>query len=274
MKIALNTVVELPLTHFPYRHESMVPNTVTKFYGTDSEQIFERNLKNRTNWIYSTKEITYHFNSDGLRMNKNLEDVNDDYILFSGTSYSMGIGLREEDRYTDTVAKELNLDLINCAGPTYSCKIQVINFFNLLDSGYKLPKILVMEYPPYIGYTFYVKDKFVTCYGKHLPIGYDKEIELYKNMDDTKFYYQEAVIYQHMIKSACKRLGIKLIEISFEKNDYFTQQNVSNIVDIDTNKSDLNFCYARDVRVLDNYYTGHPGIGIHNIAHTMVLNSI
>jgi hypothetical protein len=253
----------------------MVPNITTNFYATDTEQLFERNKKNRTNWIYLDKEITYTFNSDGLRMSKNLNQVDDNYIFFSGTSYSMGIGLHEDDRFSNTVAKELNLDFINCAGATYSCKAQVINFFNLINSGYKLPKILVMEYAPCTGYTFYVKDKFVLCYGKHLPDSmYNPQIELYNKMRDADFYYQEANIYQHMVRATCKRLGIKLIEISFEKHDSFAKQNVPNIVDVDTNSSDINFCYARDVRLLGDSYTGHPGIGIHSIAHNMIIKSL
>lgn len=274
-KVVLNTITDLPLDSFPYRHESMVPNIVSNFYGTDSEQLFERNKKNRTNWIYSDKEIVYHFNSDGLRMRKNLQDVDDDYIFFSGTSYSMGIGLAEEDRFSNTISKELNLDFVNCAGATYSCKAQVINFFNLINSGYKLPKILVMEYAPCTGYTFYVKDKFVLCYGKHLPdTMYNSQIELYNKMREADFYYQEANIYQHMVKATCKRLGIKFIELSFEKNDSFAKQNVSNIVDVDTKSDDLNFCYARDIRLLGDRYTGHPGIGIHKIAHNMIIKSL
>jgi hypothetical protein len=47
MKVILNTVINLPLDHYPYRHDSMVPNTVTQFYGTDSQQLLERNLKYR-----------------------------------------------------------------------------------------------------------------------------------------------------------------------------------------------------------------------------------
>lgn len=274
-KVVLNTVTDLPLDSFPYRHESMTPNHIDKFYGTDSQQLFERNLKNRKNWIYSNKEITYHFNNVGLRMKKNLEDIDDDYIFFSGTSYSMGIGLAEEDRFSNTLSDALNLDFVNCAGPTYSCKIQTINFFNLINSGYKLPKILVMEYAPCIGYTFYTDQKFVTCYGKHLPnCKYNVEIELYNKMRDTDFYYQEATIYQHMLKSMCKRLGIKLIEISFEKNDLFAQRNVQKIIDVNTNINDINFCYARDVRLLDGSYTGHPGIGIHMIAHNNIMELV
>lgn len=274
-KVVLNTITELPLDSFPYRHESMVPNIVSNFYGTDSEQLFERNLKNRTDWVYSSKEIIYNFNSDGLRMKKNLTDVDDNYIFFSGTSYSLGIGLHEDDRFSNTLSKELSIDYVNCSGATYSCKTQAINFFNLINSGYKLPKILVMEYAPCTGYTFYIKDKFVLCYGKHLPDDvYSNQIELYNKMRDADFYYQEANIYQHMIQSTCKRLGIKLVEVSFEKYDSFAKQNVSNIIDVDTNSDDINFCYARDIRLLDSTYTGHPGIGIHNIAHNMILKSL
>ena len=55
--------ITLPINHFPYRYDSMVPNTAMQFYGTDSQQLFERNLKYRTNWIYANKEVNYSFNN-------------------------------------------------------------------------------------------------------------------------------------------------------------------------------------------------------------------
>lgn len=275
MKVALNTVINLPIDQYPYRHDSMVPNTTTQFYGTDSQQLFERNLKNRTNWIYSNKEVIYHFNSDGLRMKKNLTEINDNYILFSGTSYTFGVGLAEENRFSNTVAKELNLDFVNCSGPTYSSKTQTINFFNLINSEYKLPKIFVLEYPPGEAYSLYDNDNFLLFYRKHIPNEkYSEHIELYNKMKDVDFLYNEAIIYQNMIRSICKRLSIKLIEISLERDDKFTDQRVPNLIDISVNNDDINFCYARDYRLVGDRYIGHPGIGIHNNIHNIILKSL
>lgn len=274
MKVALNTIVELPLTHFPYRHDSMVPNTTTNFYGPDSQQLFERNLKYRTNWVYSSKEVNYNFNTDGLRMKKNLSDIDDDYILFSGTSYTFGVGLADEDRFSNTVARELNLDFINCSGGTYSTKTQIINFFNLIDS-YKLPKILVVEYPPASAYTFYVDNNFILCYGKHMPVEkYPEYVNLYHNMNKFDFLIQESILYQHMLRSICGKLNIKLVEITFDKSDNFTTNHVPNFIDINTNMDDINFCYARDYRLMNDSYTAHPGIGINDMARDIILQSL
>jgi hypothetical protein len=275
MKVILNTVINLPLDHYPYRHDSMVPNTVTQFYGTDSQQLFEHNLKYRTNWIYSDKEVTYHFNSDGLRMKKNLTEIDDNYIMFSGTSHTFAIGLSEEDRFSNTVAKELNLDFVNCSSPLNSIKTQTINFFNLINSGYKLPKIFVLEYPPCEVYSFYTNDNFVLFYRKHMPDEtYSEYINLYDKMKNLDFLYQEAITYQNMIRSVCKRLNIKLIEIGIERDDIFTEQHVPNLINVNINSDDINFCYARDYRLVGDRYIGHPGIGIHKNVHDIILESL
>ena len=141
----LETVIRGELTKWPYVHPSMPSNISLNFYGADSEQLYKRNLKYNVDWMYQTTSVTYNFNKQSLRMKKNLEDVEDDYIYFSGTSFGMGLGINESNRFSDLVSNKLNMDFINCAGPTYTIKAQFISFTNLLNSGYKLPKIFVIE---------------------------------------------------------------------------------------------------------------------------------
>lgn len=269
----LETVFDGDLNSWPYKHPSMVPNTTQEYYGTDSRILHERNLKNTDNWIYKDKYFTYNFNDQSMRMDKNVEDVDDDYIYFSGTSFAMGIGVDIKDRYSDIIARELNLDYINCAGPTFAIKNQFISFTNLLNSGYKLPKIFVMEYPQSYSYANYTGGKYVWSHSlKKMSDEYPRHKSAYKELVETDFFINETLIMRNNIMGVCKRLGIKYAEICFHDNDMLT--DYVPFIDLNTNKEDINYCWARDIRISDGMYTAHPGIGIHQLTSNIILNQL
>lgn len=268
----LETIIPGKLNAWPYTHPSMPSNTVIDYYGVDSEHLYQRNLKYNLNWIYKDKKIKYHFNKQCLRMSKDLNEVDDDYIYFSGTSFCMGIGVDESDRFSEIISKNQGLDLINCSGPSYSIKAQFISFTNFINSGFKLPKIFVIEYPPSFAYTFYDADKYLFYYTKNIPEDREKYLTAYKNLLDTDYFINESKIYRENILGICKRLGIKFAEISFHKSDKFAEELP--VVDTETNNNDINFCYGRDLRISDGNYSGHPGIGIHKLASEIILSQL
>lgn len=268
----LETQFKGDLRHWPYTHPSMPSDTYLDYYGTDNQQLYERNLKYNLDWIYVDKKVKYYFNKQNLRMDKNLEQVDNDYIYFSGTSYTMGIGINTEDRYSERVSHILNKDFINCSGPTYSIKAQFISFTNFLNTGYKLPKIFVIEYPPSYAYTYYNEEHFLFYYTKNIPEQHNNYLTAYKELLNTDYYVNEALIYRDNIMGTCKRLGIKYCEISFHKQDIFSKY--LHTVDTDTNSDDINYCYGRDLRVDNGHYSGHPGIGIHKLASDAILNQL
>ena len=91
----LETIVNFNIDGWPYTHSSMVPSSTPMFYGTDSEQLYHRNLKHAPqDWIYRDKKVEYTFNNYGLRMSDNITSEGKS-IYFSGTSYTMGIGISE-----------------------------------------------------------------------------------------------------------------------------------------------------------------------------------
>lgn len=80
----------------------------------DTLELYQKNLVDnfdllKTNdWI--NKEIQYRFNSFGFRCDEFTQDKN---ILFLGCSFTIGIGIPAETRWTDIVAKHLNLKCYN-----------------------------------------------------------------------------------------------------------------------------------------------------------------
>jgi hypothetical protein len=269
--VKLDLSVPCTIDVWPYSHTSMEAGKQLDYYGTDSVELFERNKKQKREWIYNTKPVTYNFNSNGLRM-KELDKVADNYILFSGASVAMGIGVSQEDRYSDLISNQSNLDFINYAGPTYTIRMQTISFMNLLKSNFKLPKVLVVEYPPCEAYTYYTNNQYIFCYNKHMPTESNEYTTAYKHLSTTDFFLNEASIHRNMLIGICKRLGIKFIELSFHKDDQFIINSEISCIDINSNNTDINYCYARDLRLQNGALTAHPGIGIHREVTDKILS--
>ena len=273
----LELVIPAPIDTWPYSYPDNPKSTNTLFAGPDSAELLERNLKYLpVDWIYRTQPVNYFFNSSGLRMKKNITSVEQSYILFSGTSYTMGVGVDEDSRFSELVSKNSNLDFINFAGPTYSIKLQVLSFFNLLKSNYNLPKILVIEYAPEIGYTFYNDNNFICVnkpFLKQLK-GHEEHVSVYNSLLKTDFFTQEATLYRNMLIGTCKRLDIKFIELSFNTTDKFVVDNNIMAIDSEYKGHNISLELARDVRLHDGNYSAHPGIGIHNDVSNKILKLI
>lgn len=264
----LNTEIDFHFKDWPYVHDTMSPGS-QQFYGPDNEKLYQRNLKYQDlNWVYRDKKISYNFNSLGLRMDKELSDVDKEFIYFSGTSFSMGIGVATEDRFSELLSKDLNLDFLNYAGPTYTIKIQVLSFFNYLKE-YQKPKILIIEYPPSHAYTFFKQKQAIMYYSKHKP---NTEYNmLYNQMLGTDFFVKEAEIYSNLLKTLCKECNIRLIEISFHPQDPFALNSGILLIDPDfIDPNNLGDRFARDITIQNQTKSAHPGIGVHRLAYKKI----
>lgn len=262
---------------FPIVHTSMKPNSVLNFYGTDNEEDFLNNLTRLPdNWIYKNKPITYKFNSSGLRMNKEVSEVSNEFVAGFGCSHTVGVGVNLEDTWIHLLAHDLNLDYINAGVSGGSVKLCAINFFNMLDSIARLPSIAVFAWPSSVRYCFYEDGEFVF----YLPrfITKDKKFkyhsEIYNNMLMTNTLTSEALFYRNIVKVTCKRLGIKYAEFTFDGFDDLINYGVKPIYK-DPHTKDLNLDHARDVR---DKTTGsvfsHPGTRTHDSAKDEVLKQL
>jgi len=124
------------------------PNSNLLFTGGDTKSTFDKNLKTQSNdWYYRNCRLTYIRNTNGHRC-KNLSEIDlDNYILFTGCSYSEGIGVELEKTFPYILSQKLNVDYYNLAvggsGPD-------VCFFNLVKfyfTAKKLPKCLILQLP-------------------------------------------------------------------------------------------------------------------------------
>jgi hypothetical protein len=83
-------------------------NKTMDFNISDDEKMYLKNKKELgKEWYYYDKKIEYKYNSWGYRT-KEFDDVNEDYILTFGCSFTEGIGLDYNDMWSTKLSKKLN----------------------------------------------------------------------------------------------------------------------------------------------------------------------
>jgi len=83
------------------------------FHSTDYEELYQKNRKDKgPNWYYYDSKIEYKFNSWGYRT-KEFDELDEDYLLTFGCSYTEGIGLHYDDTWPIKLSKALKLDIFN-----------------------------------------------------------------------------------------------------------------------------------------------------------------
>lgn len=124
------------------------PNSNLLFTGGDTKSTFEKNLKVQpADWYYRNCNISYKKNENGHRC-KNISEIDlDNYILFTGCSYTEGIGIELEKTFAYLLSQKLNVDYYNLAlggsGPDV-CFFNLIKFYFTVK---KLPKFLILQLP-------------------------------------------------------------------------------------------------------------------------------
>jgi hypothetical protein len=261
--------------HFPIVHISMKPNLHIDFYGTDNHTDFEINTKRLPNhWKYHTEKIEYRFNSSGLRMDKELSDI-DEYIIGFGCSHTVGVGINLEDTWIHSLAEKLNIDYINASASGGSSKLCAINFFNMLGSVDKLPKAAIFSWPSSVRYCFYTENQFLFYLPRFIDKDFTHESEIYKVMLMTDMLDHEFIFYRNMVMNTCKRLGIAYSEFTFDGVDETYKNLGIRAIYTEINDRELNNDYARDIRDKKgaNMFS-HPGTGLHQKARDYVFDML
>tara|TARA_B100000497_G_scaffold123696_1_gene156805 strand:- start:742 stop:1530 length:789 start_codon:yes stop_codon:yes gene_type:complete len=127
------------------RHKS-VANTKSKFYSTDDEKLFKKNVRQIPNWKWRNVSISYSFNSHGYRTAE-FGDVNENFVLGFGCSYTEGVGINKEDIWLSKYCKELGIDNINLGKASSGMDIAYYNTLLWKNSKLPLPKLVVCQWP-------------------------------------------------------------------------------------------------------------------------------
>jgi hypothetical protein len=99
----------------PRHSNSSLANQEFNWNGTDSEELYQKNLRTnpaeleRYNWI--DRKITYKFNSHGFRADE--FDSSAPGVMFIGCSHTLGVGLPVESTWAHIVSTTLKLKNYN-----------------------------------------------------------------------------------------------------------------------------------------------------------------
>ena len=115
--------------------------------GADSKNHFDEHLKTQpSDWEYRTKRVLYNRNSLGHRC-KELDNIDDNFILFIGCSLTEGVGVCLEDTYTYKLAQELGMDYYNLGLAGSGADLLCENLSNWFINVKKIPKLVVIQWP-------------------------------------------------------------------------------------------------------------------------------
>lgn len=230
------------------------------FVTNDNFNQYRENLKTQpVNWFYRDKPIQYSYNSLGFRCIDHTF-LQDNYILFTGCSFTEGLGLHYENCYPYLVAKNLNKTFYNLAiggsGIDF-LKSNLIMFLSLMKQ--KLPDIVVIQWPNNFRTFLLEKDSiaFINSHGD-----YKNLLQEYINND--KLYYTN--------------LHHKLCIFEFLKN-----LNINKVIEIGKDYKICNLLTEYSIKYVDNkLFEGndfardlnHPGIIGHQIQAKEILDAI
>jgi len=215
-------------------------NTVQTWSGSDSIENLSMNLeKMPKDWYYRNNDITYSFNSFGHR-SKELDYLDiDNYILFTGCSNTLGVGLELSKTYPNLISQQLGCDYYNLAVGGSGIDALLHNLIIWRSVVRKLPKFLIIQWPE--------RNRYLSMSDPDSNILitngiWNNRIEVKKFIiagEDVGFFLSRKNLASKTIESI---FNCPTIQISLNQ-DYETGNNIIKFPKID---------YARD--------TIHPGI--------------
>lgn len=199
-------------------------NTSMKFCSSDREQLYYKNLKEQPpDWYYRSNKISYDYNQFGHR-SKNIEDIDlTNYILFTGCSHTLGIGLELEKTYPHLVSSELQCDYYNLALGGSGIDTMTYNLVIWLNYVKIPPKILIIQWPHEVRFLTTGHEDLVNF---HLPLRSFSEII---NYDIPKFMVSGDNIGYFTSR---EKLSSRLIGTCYTESDIINIRN-SDLIGLD-----------------------------------------
>jgi len=134
-------------TNFPLLIDLEHVNGDYEWYSTDDENAYRFNRKKMGHtWRYATEKINYKFNSLGYRT-KEISDLDKNFMLAFGCSFTEGVGISEDDIWTRHVAEYCGLDLFNASKQASSSLVPFQNSIMWKANKLPIPKLVVCQWP-------------------------------------------------------------------------------------------------------------------------------
>jgi hypothetical protein len=188
------------------------------YYGNDNIKLYSHNLKNMpSDWYYKDKNITYKLNSLGHRCNE-IDDINfDDYILYTGDSFSLGVGLELETTFPFLISNQLSKPYYNLGLGGTGLDVMFYNL-NTWLLKYPKPKMVVIYYTHYNRVLIKeLEHDFFNSFNANSNVEEHKKLIFYG--DVSGYFITRFLLYKQTIDLFTKKFDIPFYHICFT-NDY------------------------------------------------------
>ena len=127
------------------------------FFGKWEKNAYEVNKRKLgAEWYYSDNKhnpLTYNFNSNGYRCSHSHPNDYDDYFLAIGCSNTLGMGIHEENRYSNIIEKNTQIPTFNLGYSGGSALYVFYNISYFLSCNIKPPRCVFIQWPEPFRYT-------------------------------------------------------------------------------------------------------------------------
>jgi hypothetical protein len=258
METTVKYLLETPHAHYEANNEH-------EFIATDSKELFDFNKKRiGPTWYWANNRITYKYNSEGYRMDKEIGDIDfDNYIAFFGCSYTVGSGLPITETFAYKIADKMKMDYVNASTVGATVEFVYNNLIELLSNAPTPPKHIVINWPELTRTMFWEEDKVVFMLPNMLhgvKNHWEKAYEAFV-MEETHIN-QRFIMIRKAIKLLCQANNIALFELSSYQSDPEFYDKYTDIFRPEIERAQFNepdklhINKARDVSVT---FIAHPG---------------
>jgi hypothetical protein len=148
--------------HNPVLEDTESISKTFKWWSTDSKKSYNIMSSNSQAWEYENSEdLVYNFNEWGYRT-KNIDDLDKDFVLVFGCSYTEGVGLYQKDIWCEKLCKELGIDVLNLAKQGSAPDICYMNTILYVKNLIKYkPRLVIYQWPQSYRRTFAYTSDFL-----------------------------------------------------------------------------------------------------------------
>lgn len=214
-------------TQSPLLIDQEIANKKLNFYSTDTEENYRQNIRaNGHDWRWRNKTIEYKFNSLGYR-SKEIDQVDDNFVLGFGCSFTEGVGIEEQDIWLPKAAKHLGMDYINLGKQATGMDIQCYNALLYKNSNLKLPKLVIVQWPQMFRLSFGVTaNKDVALIDQSYTSTPDGKWWTKRYIQDVAHMRINVLNWYHSFNNTWQSIGVPVVNFSWE-NDLYEELSYS-----------------------------------------------
>jgi hypothetical protein len=227
----------------------------SEFRPEDNEERYKESLKTQPiDWVYRTEKVLYKTNKYGHR-SVEIDELQDDYFLFTGCSYTEGVGLPYEKTYPYLVSEHFNKTYYNLGIGGTGVDLVTLNLISFLSLIKKKPSKIIIQWPNFHRFFNFKSDFQMQLFLPSASANY-----LYKILTKEDIPYRQNIFYRQYVLQYLKNLGFNSIyELCQEQ---ISDKSLNNSIIPMLRHVDL----ARDL--------SHPGIKTHQLWANLVINEI